>query len=230
VGKIIVKKKETANSISGIIHQSGFNKTMFELDEETLAVAKNVSQTALLVIGAAGVLLLAAVAPNIFKAIENIEKISGQFSGKSSKKKNEKFLQSVYYLRHSGKIKFKKTGDELLVSLTEKGKNSLSALLRKKIPLPKKEKWNKKWWLVAADIPTKKHKADADKFRKKLKELKFYPLQRTLWLYPFNPVETVLFLAQCYGIQHYVTVMEINRLDREDLSKVKNYFKESSIL
>lgn len=60
--------------------------------------------------------------------------------------------------------------------------------------------------------------------------MKFYPLQRTLWLYPYDPRLEIEFLIQHYGIERFVTVMEVNRLDRDDERVLKAYFENAGII
>jgi hypothetical protein len=58
----------------------------------------------------------------------------------------------------------------------------------------------------------------------------FYPLQRTLWLYPFDPREEIRFVVEHFGISQFVTVLEISRMDKEDESRMKDFFKASGVL
>lgn len=58
----------------------------------------------------------------------------------------------------------------------------------------------------------------------------FFPLQRTLWFYPYDPRSEVEFIITYYGIERFVTVMEIYRLDKDDESKMLSHFKELKIL
>ena len=57
--------------------------------------------------------------------------------------------------------------------VTPRGKKRLEKLTFASFVIPKPENWNKKWWLVAADIPTKDHKLAADALRRKLKKMGF---------------------------------------------------------
>ena len=119
---------------------------------------------------------------------------------------------------------------DVKIFLTGAGRRRLKKFNIENPVIPKPAKWNKKWWLVAADIPTREYKLAADAFRDKLKEMRFCGLQRTLWIYPFDPRREIEVLASYYRIGHFVTVMEINRLDLDDESALKSFFKREKII
>jgi DNA-binding transcriptional regulator PaaX len=132
--------------------------------------------------------------------------------------------RAFYYLRDSGLVKFHGESSNLKISLTEKAKKFLVKVGFRTASVNKPKVWDKKWWLVAADIPTKEHRLGADQFRAKLKNMNFYFLQKSLWIYPYDPRKEIKFIAETYGIERFITVMEINRLDVEDESKAKQFF------
>ena len=82
----------------------------------------------------------------------------------------------------------------------------------------------------AADIPTKNYRRGADMLRRKLKELGFFSLQRTLWFYPFDPRKELEYVVNSFGIANFVTLMEVSRLDRDDEEIMKKFFRVSKIL
>jgi DNA-binding transcriptional regulator PaaX len=85
--------------------------------------------------------------------------------------------------------------------------------------------WNRHWWVVLADIPSKDFRVQADMFRKKLKNMEFYPLQRTVWIHPFDPRDEIDFVSVHYGIERFVTVLEATTLHADDRERLEKYFK-----
>ncbi|MBI4049474.1 MAG: hypothetical protein HY395_01495 [Candidatus Doudnabacteria bacterium] len=83
---------------------------------------------------------------------------------------------------------------------------------------------------MLADIPSKPYRKHADFFREKLKSLGFYPLQRTVWIHPFDPRDQVEFVAAFYSLEKFVTTMEVSRLEAEDEKVIFNHFKDQGIL
>ena len=75
-----------------------------------------------------------------------------------------------------------------------------------------------------ADIPSKTHRIAADMLRHKLKKIGFYPLQRTVWVHPYNPTKELNELTEYYDLGKFVTILEAKRIDAEDEKKLLNYF------
>lgn len=199
--------------------------------EEQIERFKSASAVALALIGVAGVVLLSAVAPNIFIAIDKLFLKKRYPHHKFSKREKDRKLADIfYYMKRSGQIKMKLTGKDILVSLSKRGWRRLEKLNFEAIQIPRPKIWDGNWWQVAADIPTKKYKRGADLLRQKLKDMKFYPLQRTLWFHPFDPRKEIEYIANYYNIGQFVTVMEINRLDKQDEDLLKDFFQKEKII
>ena len=212
-----------------IAKNNQIHSSILSLDAEAIRLLKNTSSVLLAVIASAGAIALSVAAPNTIAAIGAIAK-----QVKGGKKKpidpGKRLSEAVYYLKRSGKIKIKPAGGDFILSLTKLGMQKAKDFDLETLHVLKPKTWNKKWWLVAADIPTKQYRWAADLFRKKLREMSFFPLQKTLWLYPYNPTSQLQFLMQYYGIEHFGTVMEISLLDEEDEDKAKRFFKSRGIL
>lgn len=195
------------------------------LTDEQIGKLKTACGIALSVLGT-GTMLLSVVAPNIFEIFER------HFSNRklTSKKREEKLIQTFYYLKHHGLIVMKPTIEDFKIFLTKLGKKKLQKLHLETLSVSRPKKWNGKWWQVAADIPTEDYKWAADMFREKLKEMKFYSLQRTLWFYPFDPRQELEFLLKYFKIGQFVTVMEVSRLDLDDETTLRNFFRKEKIL
>jgi DNA-binding transcriptional regulator PaaX len=219
-----MKSKEQLNILSHIRLATKDKKPMVELSTEQREGLRTASGIALSIVAAAGAIAISAVAPNLFSALDSLHKFTKR--GKLSfKEKQVKTAQAFYYLRRHGLIQMNTNDGGFVARLTKKGRQKLELLnidtLRVKIP----SKWNGRWWLVAADIPTHQYRWAADLFRKKIKDMGFYPLQRTMWIYPHNPVDKINFLSGHWEISRFITVMEISSMDREDEMKLKDFFK-----
>lgn len=191
---------------------------------------KTASGVVLVLVGVAGAVLLSAAAPNAFIAIEKLFDKKQRFRHFSHKEKEQKVIRSFYYLKKHGYIRMKPTREDIKIYLTKLGRKKLQKMNLENLTIWKPKEWNKKWWAVAADIPTKKYKWAADLFRQKLKDMKFFHLQRTLWLYPHDPRQEMAYLARYYRIGRFVTLMEISRLDRDDEAAAKSFCKTEEIL
>lgn len=200
------------------------------LTPQQIEKLKTLSNIALAVIAGVGIIALSAIAPNIFVAVDKI--FSEKYPNRkfSKREKDIKVSQTFYYMKRSGFIRMKPIGSDFKIFLTKLGKKRLGKLNFENMVIKRPSSWDGKWWQVAADIPTKRYRRGADLLREKLKELGFYPLQRTLWFYPYDPREEIEFIVKHYGIERFVTVMEVSRLDKEDEAKMKQFFKEERLL
>ena len=86
----------------------------------------------------------------------------------------------------------------------------------------KKQVWDNKWRLVFFDIP-EKYRWGRDSLRKKLKELGFFELQKSVFIFPYECKDEVDFIIEYYGIRKHVRYGVFDFIDNE--SHLKDYFK-----
>ncbi len=201
----------------------------FSLSEEQIAALKRTAEVALAVVAAAGIATIAITAPNVLQAIDKLF-LKKHRRRLNTREARQKTSQAFFYLKRSGLIELKKDGNDWKILLTSLGKNKIRKIQSDIRVIPKPKTWNHKWWLIAADIPTKSYRQGADMLRRKLKDLGFFPLQRTLWLFPYDPRAEIQFIASQYNISQFITAMEINRLDKEDEQKAKTYLQSKNLL
>lgn len=214
--------------IGAVIRKSTPLQKLPRFTEEQVEKFKTASLVVLGIVGVAGAIALSAMAPNIFIAIGKLFLQKYPQRKFSKKEKDLKIAQTFYYLKRSGQIKMKLEGRDFLVSLTKLGRHRFQRLQFENLQIPQPKTWSGKWWAVAADIPTK-YKRGADLFREKLRDLKLYGLQRTLWFFPYDPREEIEFIADHYGIGRFVTVMEVSRLDQQDEKLMLAFFRKEKI-
>lgn len=206
------------------------NNQGLQLTDNQLGKFKTATQVVLAILATAGVASMAIIAPNSLQLVDKFIFKRKRGRRYEYSEKREKLTETFYYLKRSGLIQVKQEKGGLFVSLTGKGRQRAKKINWITLEIPKPKQWNGRWWLVAADIPTKDYKLVADALRRKLREMDFYPFQRTLWLYPHNPSAELDFIIHRFGIANFVTLMEVNKLDVEDEKRVKGHFKKSGIL
>jgi len=222
-------KQQTFNlkkEISGASPRPGF-----ELTEEQMERLRRVGEVALGVTIIAGITAVSMVAPNIFTALDKIFGKKQYGTRKNTlARREEQILKSFYYMRRQGYIKIEKKGELLIVHPTEQGQRRLAKLQFENLSVKRPRSWQGLWWLVLADIPSKQFRAAADMFQKKLKQMDFYPLQRTAWVYPFDPRTEVEAVAAHYRINPFVTTMEVKRLDKSDEEILRDFFRKRGLI
>lgn len=106
-----------------------------------------------------------------------------------------------------------KSGD-IKIILTEKGKKWALKFNIDKMQIKKPEVWDKKWRVVFYDIP-EKNKAGREALRKKLKEMGFCELQKSVFAYPFPCKNEIDFIAEFFKIRNYLRYAEMTNLSNE---------------
>lgn len=104
-------------------------------------------------------------------------------------------------------------GDEKIL-LTEKGKRVLSEVSFEDVIKPMAS-WDGVWNLLSYDIPTKQKKV-CDYFRRKLIEVGFRQVHKSLWVYPYDYKEEVAAFAHSLGISTYIVYMKTNHIPHEN--------------
>lgn len=140
----------------------------------------------------AGAIYIAASSPYF---IRNLLK-SYQRWNKYPKKK---VCDTFYLLRKKGYINIEKRNHQIYISLTEDGKKKAGMFQINNLKIKKPKKWDRKWRIVIFDIAQLK-KVYREAFRGKLKELGFYPLQKSVWIHPFDCRAEVELLKDFFGL------------------------------
>ena len=123
-------------------------------------------------------------------------------------------------------IQLKKQYDgSVIISLSEKGK--LRALnIRFRRLNDKKENWDKKWRMVAFDIPNT-HRKGRDAMRYRLRSGGFYELQESMFIYPYDCEREIRDFVVLFNLEKYVRFALLDFIDgQENLIKL---FKLSQI-
>jgi DNA-binding transcriptional regulator PaaX len=164
---------------------------------------------------ASGALVIAASSPyfalNIIRWHKNFKKYP-----------KRKIYDTFYTLKRQGMIKIRKDGHQIYISLTEKGKKKAGVFQINSLEIKKPKRWDKKWRVIIFDISELK-RTYREAFRGKLKELGFYPLQRSVWVHPFNCEPEVNLLKDFFGLSDSeLRLMVVEKIDGE--KEIKKFF------
>lgn len=129
--------------------------------------------------------------------------------------------QKLKILQKQKVIKLHQVEDKFFVQITKKGRRRLLKYSLDDLRIEKPKQWDKRWRIVAYDIPDQK-KGASNALQHTLKQLGFLRLQKSVYLYPYPCSEIIEFLRAVYGVGEHVTYLTLGFL--EDEEAYKEYF------
>lgn len=105
--------------------------------------------------------------------------------------------------------------------LTEKGEELAFQFNFDEMEIKKPIVWDGKWRAVLYDIPEKRKKA-REAIRKKLNDLGFHELQKSVFVHPFPCKDQIDFIVEFFEIRNFVHYGEIANLSND--ARLKIYF------
>jgi len=137
-------------------------------------------------------------------------------------KKRKRLGEVFKRLQKQGCIEIRKKNYQIFIRLTEKGKKIAGWFQIDALKIKRPKKWDGKWRILIFDIAQLK-KIYREALRGKLKELEFYPLQKSVWVHPFDCRAEVELLKDFLGLSE----KEVRLIIAEDIGKndaLKRFF------
>lgn len=174
------------------------------------------TKKALLILGG-GVALSLTGRPDVyFRIIKGVSKEWQEINRRT-------LYEAIRKLYQSKLIDYKENNDGTVsLVLTENGKNKVLRYNLDKMKIKKPVRWDGLWRLVIFDVP-ESFRQGRDALASKLKQLGFYPLQKSVFIYPYECKNEVDFIVEIFDIRPYVRFMIVKETDI-DLD-LKNKFK-----
>src|SRR3989338_5553847 len=165
-----------------------------------------------LFIAASGTLILSSLfAPNVAKLLKPLMRWRRNWD----KMDRRRIYNAIERLNKKRLIELVEKGDQILIKITANGKNLLKRFDYDDLELLKTKKWDKKWRLVIFDIPEKKKK-ERLAISKKLKDIGFYPMQKSVFIYPYDCRDEIDFICEFLSISRYVNYCVVEFLDKNE--------------
>lgn len=141
--------------------------------------------------------------------------------------KKRKFQRSLF-LRDLGRLQRRELIDykempngEIKIILKGNGKRKILQYDIDDMRLIRPRRWDGKWRLIMFDIPDKKRKA-SNAISLKLRDLGFYKLQKSVYIYPFPCEKEVEFIATVFEVKDCILIMKISSFDGGE--KIAHYY------
>lgn len=164
---------------------------------------------AVLVIAAlGGVLTIASITPGVFGPLEKFRS-SHQ---RSKRERYKRLWQGFYRLKKERLLEFKEEKNgQFIYKITKKGEAKLQSFMLETLAVKKPNKWDGKWRIVIFDIPERRRNA-RKALQKKLLELGFYMMQKSVWVHPFPCEREIEFLKDFFNVKANVDILLISEM------------------
>ncbi len=120
-------------------------------------------------------------------------------SNRWKKYKNRRVADTFSRLKKQGHIEIQRHNNQIYIHLTPKGKALAGWLQIDALQIKRPKRWDHKYRIIMFDIDQLR-KSHREAFRGKLKELGFYPLQKSVWIHAFDCKDEVALLKDFFGL------------------------------
>ncbi len=136
-----------------------------------------------------------------------------------------RFRQTLRYLITRGYVRDAVKGKERYLEVTARGK--ARAGVEPPVVLKSPKVWDRRWRVVLFDIPAKFTKT-RNYFREHLKDWGFLPMQRSIYVYPFDCYQEVTALIERFKLEGMVQYLVAEIIEGEE--GIMNEFLNNNIL
>ena len=145
---------------------------------------RNIQGAILGVVGAAGVISVALVAPNVLQALPTL-------MGKDRYRLAFQTKTALGRLAAKKHVRFIEKNGKKSIEITDAGRRALAIELAKQAAQSgKKRRWDRRWRLVMFDIPQRR-KNVRDRLRALMRTCGFLRIQNSVWVSPYDCEELV---------------------------------------
>lgn len=179
-------------------------------------------QKVLTLLGAGVVLSLSLISPAALMIAKPFLDEKYRHDRDEWKRFNPRYLRkTIARLRKEKLVTIEERDGGEIVTLGAYGKQRILKYSLDNLTIEKPKSWDGRWRLVIYDVPKqKKHLRDL--FRETLKNLGFYQLQESVWLFPYPCEPQITFLREYYGVGN--EVVYVVAITLEDDSPYRTYF------
>lgn len=177
---------------------------------------KSLAWNILKIVGGGAILASVLVAPNMAILLKPLVTKDGKKAHLNIKL--GEINRAIKRLRERRLARFDIKGKDTYLVITEYGKANLRKFeFDDMIMQGKPKRWDGKWRLIIFDIPEVKKK-ERESFRNKLNHLGFHAVQKSVFVYPYDCLDEIDFLANFLDIDRYVLIIETPDLGGADIA------------
>ncbi|MDO8424212.1 MAG: hypothetical protein Q7S54_01205 [bacterium] len=164
---------------------------------------KNLQEIILATVAGASVLAVGMLAPNVLTALDKLGVLK-------VRRQKEYISSSASKMVKRGLLKF----NGKFYEVTPLGQEKFHKWEFSRFRLTKPRKWDGKWRVIISDIPDKKRKT-RDNIRYLFKTAGLYPLQESVWVYPYDCEDIIALLKTKYGVGRNILYLIVEELEND---------------
>ena len=174
----------------------------------TRKISSPIKQKLLIILGAG---LAIELARSVRKQIYILKNIPKEFQ-----RVDQNYLWRIVAEFHRDRlVNYREDEDgTITMTLSERGREQILRLNLDQLTIKQPARWDKKWRLVIFDIP-EKIKPAREALRGKLKDLGFFELQHSVWVFPYACRDEINFIVEVFDIRRYVRLVEADYVTNE---------------
>lgn len=153
-------------------------------------------------------------------ALPNLPQVFN-FLGIKSAKDRRRIRRAIQSLEKQKLINIYEKGDDQIMEITEKGEKRVLKYKIDEMKIARPKKWDGYWRVIIFDIP-EKYKKGRDALSKKLKEMELYPLQKSVFVCPFECKNEIDFIGEFFDVRKFIYYFTTRDLDDNYLKKYYN--------
>ena len=168
---------------------------------------RKLAKEILRILAAGGILTASLALPNLPQVLK--------FLGVIGAKDRYRIRRTLHNLKEKRLVNFYENG---IIEITEKGKKKILQYDIEEMSIKSPAKWDGCWRIVIFDIPEKFKKA-RNALSKKIKDLGLFPLQKSVFVYPFDCRDEINFVSEFFGVGKFTQYIVAKEIDSENFLK-----------
>ena len=153
-------------------------------------------------------------------ALPNLPQVFN-FFGINNARDRKRIKRTVQTLEKQKLIDFYEKGDDQIMEITEKGEKRILKYKIDEIKIARPKKWDGYWRVIIFDIP-ERYKRARSALTRKLKETEIYPLQKSVFVCPFECRNEIDFIGEFFNVRKFIYYFTTKDLDDNYLKKYYN--------
>ena len=138
--------------------------------------------------------------------------------GVDNAKDRYRIKRTIQALKEQKLINIYEKDGENIMEITEKGEKRVLKYKFEEMKIARPKKWDGYWHIIAFDIP-EKYKRGRDALTRKLKEMELYPLQKSVFICPFECKDEINFIGEVFNIRKFIHYFVAKEIDDEEYFK-----------